>query len=665
MSGQRPVTCPKSHPEYCLYAAETILPLLSRLETELHGVVKDDDIEYVHQSRVATRRIRAAFHIFSECFPFDQYAKWDRQIRRLTRSLGEARDLDVQIAFVQSFLSEKLQSTSDIQTLFSPSLPPVPAPETITTAVVIVPEITQKPVRSLTSLFIGWIETTRSFLHHGEKAHNHISESSSSQELMVSPGESAQVMKPGLECLLLRLIRRRQVMQKDIAQVASRCIEKKTIEGIARALHGLKVSSLLQCTESRPRYMYEQAFYQVMIRVAELFWFEPSLADPGLIEQHHAMRIAAKRLRYTLESYSGIFDEHLKAEIKVVKKIQEILGDIHDCDVWIDYLPCFLHEEKKQSEAYFGNLNIFSLVLPGITLLTEDRMNTRKELFQDLGVYWNHLKKERFWDDLTSTFSTPARGFCSSEDSSGKAEPLKIALISDIHANLPALEAVLHDAELRGARLLLNAGDIIGYGPFPDEVITLLRSRHILSVIGNYDLSILSKKWKVKGGSSQKRLAMRWAYHNISKDNRSWLKNLPKSLHLPIRNLSLFITHGSPESLTEYLDDGTPDIRMKEIAQRYPVDILVSGHSHRPAARQINGVWFINAGSVGRSEDGDPRACYALLQLDPYSLVHIRVPYEIERTIAALSHHHLPDSFSRIMKEGKPLEVVSNPDDRE
>lgn len=660
MTGRRPIECLKSHPEYCLYASETLLPLLMQLETELQGVVKDDDIEYVHRSRVATRRIRAAFHIFSECFAPDQYKKWDRQIRRLTRSLGEARDLDVQIEFVHSFISGNIHDVNNARSLFSPADAVVTAPAPETTAVTIVSEPVKTASLSLKSRLIHWIGKSRSILHN-DGDHTTSSESALKENDSDVLGDSSNAAIPGLECLLLRLTQRRHLMQPGIANVATACIESHTIGEIAGELHGLKVRSMLRCTGVRPRYIYEQAFMHTMIRIAELFWFESCLSDPSQIDKHHAMRIAAKRLRYTLESYSGIFDDHLKGEIKVIKRIQEILGDIHDCDVWTDYLPRFLEDEGKRSESYFGNQRILSLIQPGISMLIEDRANARSALFQDLGVYWARLKTERFWDGLTDTLSIPVHGSCG--DSSGTPVPVKIALISDIHANLPALEAVLNDATIRGATLFLNAGDSIGYGPFPNDVITLLRSRHVLSVIGNYDISILSKKWKKRSVSGQKRMAMRWAYDNLSRENRSWLEKLPRCLHLPIRGVSLMVTHGSPESVTEYLDDGTPEVRLKEIARTGGVNIMITGHSHRSAARQVDGVWFINAGSVGRAEDGDPRASYALLQLEPFSIMHIRIPYEIDRTITALRHHNLPDSFSRIIREGRPLEVVSDQDD--
>lgn len=465
----------------------------------------------------------------------------------------------------------------------------------------------------------------------------------------------------GLECLLLRLSQKRRVMQPDIAAIVTDTLERGMIQDLTRFLHDLKIRSMLRGTGTPSLYSYEQAFLHSMVRTADLFWFEPYLSDPSLIHQHHEMRIAAKRLRYTLEAYAHLFEDHLRSEIKAIKKVQEFLGDLHDCDVWIEYLPAFLKEEEERSVAYFGNHRFFRLIQPGISLLLDERRKMRGRLFDEFCGYWEQIREEGFWDHLSEKISVPVQNAFTGEVGKSTAGPVTIAVISDVHANLPALEAVLADAEKRGVAVVLNAGDMIGYGPFPDEVVSLIRSRHILSVIGNYDLSVISKKWKTgKPRSREKQVAMRWAYHNLSQENRVWLKSLSREIRLSVRGMILLVTHGSPDSITEYLDDGTPETRLLEIASDLGARVVVSGHSHRAAAREAGGVWFVNPGSVGRSEDGDPRACYALITVDPFSLTHIRIPYDVERTVSAIRERHLPDSFTRIVREGRPLEMVRN-----
>jgi putative phosphoesterase len=274
---------------------------------------------------------------------------------------------------------------------------------------------------------------------------------------------------------------------------------------------------------------------------------------------------------------------------------------------------------------------------------------------------WDKMKEKNEWEIIRKTISRPIQSsFHHLVDSVEKGE-LKLALIGDIHANLPALEAVLSDAKERGADAIINTGDFIGYGAFPEGVISLLRKEHVISVIGNYDLSVLKQGKRgnnKKPKKRYKRIAMKWAYDNLSKDNRLYLKSLPRYIRLNLRNKRLYITHGSPYSVKEYITEETPVPRLKEYLTATESDIIISGHSHEPFAKEIEKRWFINTGSVGRPEDGDPRACYALLTLEPFSIYHIRVPYDIEKAVDGIYKNNLPEAFARIYREGKPLDIV-------
>lgn len=649
MTGAYPADSAVPDPDYCHYGAGVFLPLLRHLEGELQGVVRDDDPEYVHRCRVATRRIRAAMPLFPSCFPPRRRKKWERRIRILTRSLGAARDLDVQIAFVRSVLDERRAPDDPSPAVFSPA--EVVSSRSSHTALAPLPDA---PGITLRSRIRTWIR--------GRRVTGTRLPVPSDPALSPSPDPHPVPSDPavtGLECLLLRLIQQRRVMQPAVAEVATGFIGSGVIEDFSRYLQEVKVHSLLRGTGTISQASYESVFLRIMAGIGSLLWYEQYLSDPSSVDQHHAMRIMAKKLRYTLEAYSGLYPRSLKGEIRVIKRLQDLLGDIHDCDVWTSLLPRFLDEEESRSVAFFGNHRFFDQVRPGILMLTEDRKNTRAELFRELGRYWGELKEEGFWDQFHETISSPLEFPFSGRGDGNREGPVTIAVISDVHANLPALEAVLEDAGSRGAAVLLNAGDMTGYGPFPEEVVDLIRGRHILSVAGNYDLQVLSRKWKTgRPRSREKRLAMRWAYRNLSQENRNWLKNLPRLLRLPVRGLTLLVTHGSPDSITEYLDDGTPESRLREIAARAGARVVVTGHSHRPAAREVDGVWFVNPGSVGRSEDGDTRASYALITVEPFSLTHIRVPYDIERTIAAVHSRNLPAIFARIISEGRPLDMV-------
>jgi putative phosphoesterase len=244
---------------------------------------------------------------------------------------------------------------------------------------------------------------------------------------------------------------------------------------------------------------------------------------------------------------------------------------------------------------------------------------------------------------------------------------MKIALIGDIHANLPALEAALAHAREQGIKRVWNVGDIVGYGPFPDEVVQLLRKdENIVSILGNYDRKVLrfkkkQEKWE-KSKDPDKYLAFEWAYEHLSKKNRKYLRFLSREIKMKLRGHRILLTHGSPASDEELLFPDTPDERLRELAQMTKADIVVVGHSHYPFARQVDDVWFINTGSVGRPDDGDPRACYAVLRFqgDEMQVQHHRVEYDVDRTVAAIREHNLPDAFAQMFLQGRNLDAVSD-----
>jgi len=241
---------------------------------------------------------------------------------------------------------------------------------------------------------------------------------------------------------------------------------------------------------------------------------------------------------------------------------------------------------------------------------------------------------------------------------------VKVALIGDVHANLPALEAVLAHARQHDVEAIWNVGDFVGYGAFPDEVVERLRQENALSIVGNYDLKALKfkkkkKKWR-KSKQPEKFLAFQWAHDNLSEKSRKYLRSLPQEIRLQAEGRRILLTHGSPTSNEEHLTPSTPEERLRELAHKANVDVIICGHSHQPFARKVDGVWFINTGSVGRPDDGDPRACYAILQIKPqcFQVCHYRVAYDVERAVAAIRARKLPEAFAQMALQGHGLDVV-------
>jgi len=241
---------------------------------------------------------------------------------------------------------------------------------------------------------------------------------------------------------------------------------------------------------------------------------------------------------------------------------------------------------------------------------------------------------------------------------------MKVAIIGDVHANLPALEAVLAHARAQGAEAIWNVGDFVGYGPFPDEVIERLRQGYALSTSGSYDRKVLrfkkrKDKWRRKK-QLEKFLACQWAYERLSKKNRRYLRFLSREIRMKVQTRRVLVTHTSPGSSKESLTGETPARRLGEMAGEAKAEVIVCGHSHQPFVRRVKGSWFINPGSVGQPRDGDPRASYAMLQItaDDIQVEPHRLAYDVDALVTAMRDHSLPEAFAQMALQGRDLDAI-------
>jgi putative phosphoesterase len=241
---------------------------------------------------------------------------------------------------------------------------------------------------------------------------------------------------------------------------------------------------------------------------------------------------------------------------------------------------------------------------------------------------------------------------------------MRIALIGDVHANLPALEAVLEHCLQKQVRAIWNSGDLVGYNAFPEEVIWVLRKSGVVSVIGNYDAKVLKfpsrdRKWRKKK-IRPKWFSFKWTYDHLSGESRSYLGLLPAELRLTVNGNRVLLTHGSPASIREPLGPDSSNERLSHLVKLGRADVIVSGHSHHPFSRKVGNTWFVNTGSVGRPDDGFPLASYAVLEMDESAVrvEHFRVEYDLDRAAEGVRVRGLPEEFGAMIRAGRPLDWV-------
>jgi predicted phosphodiesterase len=246
---------------------------------------------------------------------------------------------------------------------------------------------------------------------------------------------------------------------------------------------------------------------------------------------------------------------------------------------------------------------------------------------------------------------------------------MRYALISDVHSNLPALEAVLEHIEERGeAEAVYQLGDLVGYAPWPDEVVELIRRRAIPGVAGNYDSTTATEyrhcgcRYEDARQEELSHLSYEWTLAHTSAESKRFLGSLP--FRIDVRPLGghtpgprLILLHGNPVLNTVYWTEDRSDafcLQMAESAGAKAGDVLAFGHTHKPWHRIIDGIHFVNTGSVGRPKDGDWRAGYALVTMDGASVdvAFVRVEYDVERAMAGIRASELPDDFAEYLRRG-------------
>jgi predicted phosphodiesterase len=240
---------------------------------------------------------------------------------------------------------------------------------------------------------------------------------------------------------------------------------------------------------------------------------------------------------------------------------------------------------------------------------------------------------------------------------------MRIALLADLHANLPATRAVLNDAAQIGCDAIWCAGDVVGRGPHPNEVVELIRSLEIPTVQGNWDEAVGMGRevtgtiWESAASEAAGQRSLAWTASQLTEENLAWLRQLPATLRLEVEGRVAQLFHGTPLKQNEYLWEDRPSRYFARIASDEGDDVFCFGHTHQTFNRVLGPAHFVAAGSVGCGGEGDAQARYAVLYLSESDLVigFRSVAYDQERVERDMAAAGLSLDLLRVPPVPHPL----------
>jgi putative phosphoesterase len=256
---------------------------------------------------------------------------------------------------------------------------------------------------------------------------------------------------------------------------------------------------------------------------------------------------------------------------------------------------------------------------------------------------------------------------------------MRIALFSDIHANLPALEAFFKDVDNRKPDAIYCLGDLVGYNIWPNEVINEIRKRGIPTIAGNYDFGIgrmsndCGCAYKTDTEKDMGKISISYTNSIVRPEERKYLRTLPAHIRLEFQlnddQLNLLLVHGSPRKINEYLFEDREEKSLLRIMEEAGADIMCFGHTHKPYHRVLptgpgenpHYRHAINIGSVGKPKDNNPNGCYVILHINENSSItnketvqveFIRFTYDVEKAAKAVEDSPLPDEYGAMLRKG-------------
>ena len=240
----------------------------------------------------------------------------------------------------------------------------------------------------------------------------------------------------------------------------------------------------------------------------------------------------------------------------------------------------------------------------------------------------------------------------------------RLAIFSDIHANLPAMQVVRDHIVASNYDGVFCLGDIGGYASEPNETQEVIQAMGFPVILGNYDEGVGFNRedcgchYVKPFDIEMSNISFLWTREHTTETNKAWLRELPRELRLEIEGKRVLLCHGSPRSTTEYLFENRSDGFLKQFTpggkDDAQADVIIFGHTHVPYHRTVEGVHFVNTGSVGRPKDGNPQAGYRVLTFEGGEVTseQVRLSYDVEAACSRLVAAGLPSYFADYLRTG-------------
>jgi CHAD domain-containing protein/predicted phosphodiesterase len=451
----------------------------------------------------------------------------------------------------------------------------------------------------------------------------------------------------GLNYLLSHYQKRRECIQKDVVSMVTDLKDSSILqEMIQYSQNNIEEHKKIPETVSEVIKTFDTASNHIQKRIQSLLNIQDSAYREEEKKKHHELRIQAKKLRYSLEIFSDLYPMDLTKEITSLKTFQDLLGSIHDYDVWTETLDRLIEKMKKNKKDQAD-------LIQSLDLFREYIIQKRKETYTRFVTKWEEHKEKGFFATLQEKISTIPL--------SSDQVP-QIAVISSVHGNIHALQTALEDINAKNIPLILNLGNSIGYGAYPEECVQRLAQPDILSIMGNVEREVLSTT-KNKNLHPVQRKSIVFTKKQLSKQSKYYLSTLPLERRIAFDNKTIVLIHGDPVSLQNPEYPLESDEHLLDLSIQKKSDILLLGHIHHSFHRTLDNHIIINNGSIGRYEPDAHLTSYTVIRTSDLSFTQETIPYPRDDAVEGIRDALLPEEIAQMIVSGRSLDHILKEDD--